>query len=202
MTKNPLLLFLMTVVGVYVARLWWQDWRAARAGKSLPQALPGATPAPARALVIAAAGSIVLLAVETGGEIRLGLVGEQSTMTALFACYTLVAAIIEEIIFRGYIVMTKRGPVALWGAVLAASGLFALLHPFLWHWDQGLILTFTKKAAFSTAMVFAGSVWFYAVRFAPWNPHRSLLPCFAAHATKNLGVIFIKAAQGFLSGWW
>jgi len=50
--------------------------------------------------------------------------------------------------------------------------------------------------------VFAGSLWFYAVRFASWNPQRSLLPCFAAHAAKNLGVIAVKAAQGFVVGWW
>jgi hypothetical protein len=40
------------------------------------------------------------------------------------------------------------------------------------------------------------------VRFYRWNPAHSLLPCIAAHAAKNLGVIGIKAAQGFLVGWW
>jgi membrane protease YdiL (CAAX protease family) len=192
----------MTAAGVYVAKLWWQDLRCARSGRPLPQALPGATPATIKALVIAAAGSLVLLAVETGGEMHLGITNQQSTMTGLFALYTLTAAIIEEIIFRGYIVITKRGPAVLWSSVVVASGLFALLHPFLWRWDHGLTLTFTTKALFSTTMTFTGSLWFYALRFTPWNPQRSLLPCFTAHATKNLGVIFIKAAQGFLVGWW
>jgi hypothetical protein len=29
-----------------------------------------------------------------------------------------------------------------------------------------------------------------------------LLPCFAAHAAKNLGVVAIKAALGFMGGLW
>jgi hypothetical protein len=29
-----------------------------------------------------------------------------------------------------------------------------------------------------------------------------LIPSVSAHATKNLGVIIIKACQGFLIGWW
>jgi membrane protease YdiL (CAAX protease family) len=47
-----------------------------------------------------------------GGEIQLGLDQEQSEITLLFGIYTLVAAIIEEVIFRGYIVINDRGPVA------------------------------------------------------------------------------------------
>jgi hypothetical protein len=50
--------------------------------------------------------------------------------------------------------------------------------------------------------LFVGSLWFYAVRFARFNPQRSLLPCFAAHAAKNLGVIIIKLLQGHLVGAW
>jgi hypothetical protein len=29
-----------------------------------------------------------------------------------------------------------------------------------------------------------------------------LLPCFVAHAAKNLGVFAIKYAEGFVGGWW
>ena len=77
------------------------------------------------------------------------------------------------------------------------------MHPFLWTWgDDGFEWTFTAKGWFSTVMVFAASLWFYAVRFATWNPERSLLPCFVAHGVKNLGVFAIKGAQGFVVGWW
>jgi uncharacterized protein len=153
--------------------------------------------------VIAAAGALVVLGAETWGELALGLSEEQSRMTYLFAAYTLVAAIVEEIIFRGYVVVQNRGRAALVGAVLGASLVFAAIHPFLWNWDdEGFVFTFTPKGWFSFGAVFVASLWFYACRFASWNPSRSLLPCFAAHLAKNAGVIVIKAAQGFLIGAW
>jgi membrane protease YdiL (CAAX protease family) len=192
----------MIAVGVYVAKLWFDDFRSARAGNANSRALPGATPAPARAIFIAALGSLLLLGAETWGENVFGLTEQQSKMTALFAVYTLLAAIIEEIVFRGFIVVQNRGQLTLWLSVLGASLLFAALHPFLWDWKEGKLLwSFTAKAWFSTGAIFVGSLWFYVARFASFNPRQSLLPCFAAHGAKNLGVIAIKAAQGFLVGW-
>ena len=203
MNDHPALLLLMIAAGLYAFYLWRQDYLALRAGQPNPRALPGATPAPVKASLIAAFGALVILGLETAGEIRLGLSKEQSTLTALFALYSLIAAFIEELIFRGFIVIEGKGPTVRWAGVLGASVLFAVLHPFLWKWDDGgFAWTFTAKGWFSTAAVFISSLWFYAVRFASFNPHRSLLPCVAAHATKNLGVIAIKGAQGFLAGWW
>ncbi len=203
MSDQPLVLVLMIAAAAYVAKLWRDDCRAAQTGQPHPRALPGATPAPRRAVLIAVAGALVLLALETWGEIRLGIAGEQSRMTALFGLYTLAAAVIEEVIFRGYVVIDGRGAVARWAGIVGASLVFAALHPFLWIWDDaGFRWTVGLKGWFSTAAFFACSLGFYTVRFAAWNPERSLLPCFAAHAAKNLGVIAIKAAQGFLIGWW
>lgn len=209
MTHDPFALILMIAASLYMIHLWRSDYRAARSGHPEPHALPGATPASLTACVIAAAGALVVLAAETIGEIRLGLSDEQSTITVLFGIYTLVAAFIEELIFRGFIVVEGRGPVLRWAGVVAASVLFTLLHPFLWTWEGGwlwddgrLELTLTAKGWFSATMVFLSSLWFYTVRFARFNPRRSLLPCVAAHATKNAGVFVIKAAQGFVGGWW
>lgn len=202
MSDQPLLLLLLTAVGFYIIKLWRDDLRLAAAGRPQQNALPGATGAPIRAIVVAVLGALMLLALETWGEIRLGLVAEQSTMTVLFGLYTLSAAFIEEIIFRGYIVVTKRGPLVQWLAIVGASALFALLHPFLWSWEDEFTLTLTLKGAFSTSMAFLFSLWFYATRFMRLNPTRSLLPSFAAHLAKNLGVIAIKGVQGFLVGWW
>lgn len=209
----------MIAAGLYVANLWWSDLKAHKNGADTgARPLPGARPAPRAALLIAAAGALVILAAETIGEAMLGLTEEQSEMTVLFGCYTLIAAIIEEIIFRGYILIENRGRAALIGSVLAASLLFALLHPFLWSWDMGktplwqivmvwrwpewLTLTLTPKGWFSFGAVWISSLWFYTCRLASWNPQRSLLPCFAAHAAKNAGVFVIKAAQGFVVGFW
>lgn len=204
MNDNPFALVMMIALGGYFAWLWWSDLRAVREGRlATAQALPGAAPSSVRACVIAAAGALVILGAETWGEIALGLSEEQSKMTYLFAAYTLIAAVVEEIIFRGYVVVPDRGRPMLIGAVLGASLLFAAIHPFLWTWDdEGFAFTFTPKGWFSFSAVFAASLWFYACRFASWNPERSLLPCFAAHLVKNAGVIAIKAAQGFLAGPW
>src|SRR5947209_19327473 len=91
MQNEPLLIAVMTAVGVYVAKLWYDDYRCARAGKANPNALPGATSAPPRAIVIGALGGVVSLAAETGGEHLLGLTAQPSTMTGLFAGYSLSA---------------------------------------------------------------------------------------------------------------
>ncbi|MCF3649985.1 CPBP family glutamic-type intramembrane protease [Synoicihabitans lomoniglobus] len=204
MSSSPLVVLFMLGVGIYVAHLWWTDLQAHRQGKPTSGGLPGARPTRSTAMVIAVVGSLVILAGETWGEIHLGLTAEQSEITVLFGCYTLVAAVIEEIIFRGFIVVPEaRGRAAVWGGVFGASIVFALIHPFLWEWDDGtLTWTLGAKGWFSTGAVFASSLWFYTVRFMPANPSRSLLPCFAAHAAKNLGVFAIKAAQGFVVGLW
>jgi len=194
MSDNPLLLLGLIGVALYLAKGWWDDERAAN---------PAGNLANSRLLRAAILGSLLLLGCETAGEYALGIVEEQHTITALFALYTLAAAFIEELIFRGYLVITGRGTAVRWAGIVAASVLFALLHPFLWEWeDAGFQLTLTLKGVFSTAVVFVASLWFYFLRFAHGNPQHSLLPCIIAHMTKNLGVIAIKAAQGFLVGWY
>ena len=207
----------MTAVGLYAMHLWRQDYLAAKFGRPIAGALPGATPCSIKACLIAAFGALVILTIETMGEVRLELSDEQSTMTVLFGFYTLIAAFIEELIFRGFIVIESRNKIFRWTGILAASALFAALHPFLWEWNMGdapgwqalllwrwnewITFTLTPKGWFSTIIVFLSSLWFYFVRFAVFNPSRSLLPSIVAHATKNLGVFIIKLAQGFIDGW-
>ncbi len=201
MSTSPIALIVMIGVSAYVIKLWFEDYKSAHEGKPNERALPGATTAPVRAYLIAAIGAVVILAAETLGELALGLSDQQSKMTALFALYTLCAAFVEEIIFRGYIVVAGRGAWLRWVGVVVASVLFAALHPFLWEWNDGTVLwDFGQKAWFSTIAVFASSLWFYIVRFAAFNPQASMGPCFAGHLTKNVGVIAIKAAQGYLVG--
>lgn len=204
MTTDPLLLLLLIGAAVWVARAWTMDYRAALAGKPNERALSGATPASARAVAMASLGALAILAAETGGEHVLGLSAEQSQVTVLFSLYSILGApVIEEVIFRGYLVIEHRGRAALWGGVVGASLLFALLHPFLWDWNgSGFTLQAGAKAWFSTTAILATSLWLYTVRFFGLNPQRSLLPCFVAHAAKNLGVFAIKYVEGFVGGWW
>ncbi len=210
--SQPLVLLLMTAAGLYVGKLWRDDLRTARIAAArgagapcpAPGSLPGATDAPARAIWIAVAGGLTILTAETLGEQALGLAAQQSRITWLFALYSVAAApVIEELIFRGWLVITTRGSTVMWAAATAASIVFAALHPFLWRWDDaGFAFVPTAKGWFSTGAVFAMSLWLYAARLAAWNPSRSLLPCFAAHAAKNLGVVAIKAGAGFVAGVW
>ena len=202
--NHPFAILLTIVAGLTLGKMWRDDLQAMKRGAPNPRGLPGATPVSGAAIWLAVAGALVLLAIETGGELALGVAGEQSKMTGLFALYSVLAApLVEETIFRGFLVIEGRGRAALWGGIVAASAGFAGLHPFLWRWDDaGFVWTIGLKGAFSTTTVFAFSLWLYAVRFWKWNPGRSLLPCFAAHAAKNLGVVAIKGATGFLGGWW
>lgn len=200
---NPLLLLAMTGGAAYLFKLWWDDLRAAQAGSPNPKAFPGAAPAGRPVMIAAVVGTLLLLAAETAGESALGLTAQQSHMTVLFACYTLAAGFLEELIFRGYLVVDKHGRAALLAGIVGASLVFALIHPFLWKWADGQFhLEFTAKGWFSTGAIFIGSLWFYALRFLPSNSQHSLAPCIAAHVTKNAGVFVVKYAQGFVSGWW
>lgn len=206
--NHPLLLLLMTAGGIYLGKLWRDDWVAGRKDGAratpVPSGLPGATDTSLRAIGIGIAGAGLILVAETFGENALGLYTQQSRMTWLFALYSVAGApIIEELIFRGWLVITNRGNALMWSAAVAASAVFAALHPFLWRWDEaGFALTLSAKGWFSTSAVFATSLWLYVARLAPWNPRQSLLPCFAAHAAKNLGVVAVKAATGFMASAW
>lgn len=204
MNQDTPLLLLGLVLGTgYVAKLWLDDYCAAARGTPTRAALPGATPASINAIALAVLGSLALLALETAGESALGLTEQQSQMTVLFGLYTLAAAFGEELIFRGFLVIERRGRAKLIAGIVGASVLFAALHPFLWQWRDGTLhIHLGAKAWFSTALVFTGSLWFYTVRFWKWNPTHSLVPCIAAHLAKNVGVFVIKYAQGFVSGWW
>lgn len=203
MNDSPALYIPVAAAGLYMMHLWRMDYRAFATGQPNPNALPGATSCSLKSCVIAGIGALVILVAETLGEIHWGLSEQQSTITVLFGIYTLLAAFIEELIFRGFIVVENKGVFLRWAAVVGASLLFAALHPFLWARDDaGFQWTVTTKGWFSTAAVFVSSLWFYTMRFAGFNPKHSLLPAITAHAVKNLGVFIIKAAQGFVVGWW
>jgi uncharacterized protein len=198
MNGNPWLILLLIAVGLWVAWTWLKDYRSRHeAGRANP--FPGATGCPKGVVLVGAVVGIALVVAETAGESWLGIAEQQSTITPLFALWTLVAAIVEEIIFRGFIVIERRGTAILWAGILLFSVAFAVLHPFLWVWDDaGFRWTPGLKGWFSTAFAFSGSVAFYGLRFNRWNPGLSLLPCFAAHLAKNAGVIVVKASQGYI----
>ncbi|HCR37217.1 MAG TPA: CPBP family intramembrane metalloprotease [Opitutae bacterium] len=197
--EDPILILIIFAASLYLGKICLSDLRAQQNGTPNPRAFPGATPCPPIAIYIAIAGALLILSIETGGEYLLSINEEQSSISALFFLAMLAAAFMEELIFRGYLVITSKGPSALISSIIGFSALFALLHPFLWNWDAGLTLNIQMKGVFSTLIVFINSLWFYTVRFYPLNQERSLIPCIVAHLSSNCGVFLIKWAQGYVT---
>lgn len=192
-----MILLYLGVAG-YVANIYYNDWKLTRTGQPDEKVMPGAVSASAKAYGIAVIGALLILGVETGGELVLGIASEQSEMIWYFVFASIAAGIVEEVIFRGFLVVTNKGRAALIASCVGFSLIFALIHGHFWSSEDGFELTITTKATFTTAILFANSLWFYAVRFGPWNPNRSLFPCMLAHAASNLGVFFIKWIQGYV----
>lgn len=207
---NPVGVALFCAVSLWLARMWIREARENPQGG----ALPGASSCPWRAVVIAVAGTLILLALETWGEIRLGISGEQKDVSWLALPMFAAAAFTEEVIFRGYLVVERRGNALRWASIILFSLIFALIHDHLWSFEmpedrsagtlaairEGFSLNLSVKGFFSTGFIFVGALWFYFVRFFKWNPKASLLAPVAAHLVKNLAVFFIKLAQGHVTG--
>jgi membrane protease YdiL (CAAX protease family) len=198
MGENPIQVLIYVVLAVYVLRLYRTEYRKGTATAESDTSLPGATACAGAVYAYAVIGALVILALETGGEIALGIVAEQSQVYAYSVFAALAAGVIEEVIFRGYLVVDNRGRRLLWAGCFAMSLLFALIHAHLWSFEGGFHWVLNTKSFFTTGILFVNSLWFYAIRFMPLNRERSLFPCMLAHAISNLGVYGIKGFQGFV----
>lgn len=202
MLQDPFGSCFYLVITLWCVRMWARDFCAARANpEEAGKGLPGAVPCPFPAIAVAVAGTFVLLAAETWGEVALGIADEQTNLS-WFALPALVAAgFAEEFVFRGFLVVESRGNAVKWLSIVGFSALFALVHPHLWSFDWDAFefsLQISDKAIFTTGFLFATSLWFYFVRFFRMNPQASLLAPFVAHILKNLAVFAIKLAQGHI----
>ena len=198
--EDPIAILIIFAGSAYLLKLWLQDYRAYAHGTPNPRALPGTAPASQRLIWVGVTGALLILGLETGGEYALGISGKQSDITWLYLLAMIAAAFLEEVIFRGYLVITGRGKKALILSIFGFSLLFALFHPFLWSWeDAGPQIHLTLKAGFSTGIVFLNGLWFYYLRFSPENTTRSLIPSITAHLGSNLGVFVIKLVQGHVT---
>ena len=198
MNENPIMILLYVGIAAYVLNMYVGDYKSAKAGEPNGGALPGATAATICVLGLGVIGSLLILGVETGGEIALGVADEQSEMVWYFVFAIVAAGVVEEVIFRGFLVVENKGKAALIASCVGFSLIFAVIHPHLWTNEDGFELTLTAKGFFTTGILFANSLWFYAVRFGPWNKTNSIFPCMLAHAASNLGVFFVKWAQGYV----
>lgn len=208
MTESPFLAIIIFAAALYLARLWYADYTSAKSGNPNPKALPGAARAPAKLIWAGIIGALVLVAAETIGEISLGISGEQSDIKAIALLSLIAAGIIEEVIFRGYLVVQNRGRAWLITSIIGFSFLFAMLH-YQYYTEientgdnMSMVINIGTKEAWTLLLLFLNAIWFYSLRFARWNPQRSLLPCFAAHIASNIAVFVVKLAQGHVTGLW
>lgn len=199
MSENPIVIIVFAAIAAYVLKLWIDDFRALQRGEPNPRALPGAAPAPVWLIALAAAVSLGLVGLETIGEAALGISEEQSTITALYLLAMISAGIVEELIFRGYLVITRGGRGALIASIIGFSVIFALIHGHLLGDREDGLLKLDTAGLWWTFILFLNSLWWYAVRFMPANTHRSLLPCFAGHVASNIGVFIVKFSQGYVT---
>ncbi len=205
---DPTFALINFAIAGYLFYLWFGDFlHFKKTGEFRKGALQGATTVPLKLVVSAMAIAIALLVIHTFTEISLG-VENQQTKVSFWALFSWVgAAFVEELIFRGYLVVQNKGQCALICSILFFSVVFALGHPFLWDYtvaDGASIFAgewkwnFTLQAANSTLSILECSLLFYCLRFVSMNKNRSILPCVAAHCAYNVGVFITKLAQGFV----
>jgi uncharacterized protein len=202
MTDSPWVGVVFFAIAAYVFWMWRGDMlRQQQAGPD-PRALAGAFPASRLLVLVAVLGALLIVALETAGEYALGTSASQSTIAASYLLAMVAAGFVEELVFRGYLFTERGGRAGLVASTVGFSVLFALLHTqyYVTHaegaawWDFSLKLE--AGSLWTLSILVINSLWFYALRFMPWNPQRSLLPCIAAHVASNLAVFGVKAAQG------
>lgn len=198
MDDNLWVILLYSGLAIYIAYLYRLDIRKFVCNESNPKGLPGASPAKLLLIVAALLGACVLLGMAVIGEYALGLVPLQSELVWYFLFALLAAGIIEEVVFRGFLVVSGRGQSILIGSCVFFSLIFSLIHGDFWETEAGFQWVFTSQSFFNASILFVNSLCFYALRFGPWNPTRSIIPPIIAHVAYNLGVYLVKLGQGFI----
>ena len=198
MNEDPLIVLIYCAIAIYIANIYRADIKAFVAGEPNVKALPGAKPINGLLIFASVLGALVLLGNAVVGEYALGIVEAQSEMVWFFVFASISAGVIEEVVFRGYLVVQDRGRNALVLSCLGFSLVFALAHGYLCSTEGGFVWNFTVQGIFNTWILFFNSVCFYALRFGPWNANQSILPSIIAHMVLNLGVFGVKLAQGYI----
>ena len=181
-----------------IVKLWTDDYFAWRRGKPFERALPGATDAPVRLIVLSAAVSAGIVLVGALGDYAIGAVSFRSKVPAYYFFTLVSAAIIEELLFRGYCVIQSKGRRTFHVSVVFFSVVYAVLHGhILGHGKTGALqFVLAPGPMWWTFLALAQALLWYAVRFAPSNRNRSLLPSAAGHVAANVTVFLVYLAQG------
>lgn len=195
MQDSPLYSIVFFLAGAYLFKIWYGDLKSKDRPKN---ALAGSTTCGVGLALIGALVGAFLMASDSLTEDALGFQSMQIVVTIWALPVWISSAFIEELVFRGYLYIDKKG--LLIASCVILSLLFALFHPFLWDYsmEEGLTFNFSLQAWVNTLNKFAFSLILYALRFAPINKSRSLIPCIAAHMVYNVGVFAVKFWTGFV----
>ena len=198
MNDDPLIIFFSCLIALYLASCYFKDIKAYASLNENPKALPGARNSSFLLIGVSVLIGLVLLFNALIFEQILNLSNQQRTIVwyALFG--SIAAGLIEEVVFRGYLVIDNRGKLYLILSCIFFSLIFSLLHGYLWTYEEGLKWNLNKKSIFDSYILFLNSLVFYFLRFGLWNNNKSILPPIAAHISFNIGVFAIKHFQGFL----
>jgi membrane protease YdiL (CAAX protease family) len=205
---SPVFSILSFGIALYLFYMWLWDYRHfAKKGELRKGAFEGATTAPTKLIIIAITSALLLLAIVSVAENLAGATADQTSVAPFALISWIGAGFVEELIFRGYLVVKNKGTATLLVSILFFSLIFAVGHPFLWDYtveDGASVFSGvwkfnpTLQATIATLSVFCCSLLFYTLRFLPINKNRSILPCICAHIAYNCGVFATKLAQGYV----
>lgn len=177
------------ILGLGVAFAWFSEYRKPQRNAGPELFWPGTTRAPISAILITVSGILLLTVAETCAEIHFQVTANQSISNLHILGATLGAAIVEEMVFRGFAAPSQLRGIKLLGLIIIGSLIFSAIHGFDFSTVQGRI---------SLIATFFISVWLYLGRYNPLNPERSILPCLIGHVVRNVAVFGVKWAQGFV----
>ena len=190
MTTETLLNSLYLLLGMGVLGAWFREYQKRRYTCGPELFWPGTTQAPISGILIIVSGILLLTITETCVEIHYQVTASQSVSTLSILAASLGAAVIEEMVFRGFCAPNHLSGLKLLALILVGSVIFSAIHGFDFKSVQGII---------SYVFTFLVSVWLYLGKYNPLNPQRSILPCLVGHIVRNLSVFGIKWVQGYVN---
>ncbi len=189
MTLNLITDIIYLIIGLGVGFAWFSEYQKRKANPGPELFWPGTTRAPISGILIIVSGILLLTVAETCAEIHYQVTANQSVSNLHILGFTIGAAIVEEMVFRGFAAPSHLRGIKLLGLILIGSVIFSAIHGFDFSTVQGRI---------SLIATFFISVWLYLGRYNPLNPERSILPCLIGHVVRNLAVFGVKWSQGFV----
>ena len=177
------------LIGLGVGFAWFSEYQKRKNNPGPELFWPGTTRTPISGILIIVSGILLITVAETCAEIHYQVTAHQSVSNLHILGATIGAAIVEEMVFRGFAAPSELRGLKVLGLILIGSVIFSAIHGFNLSTVQGRI---------SLIATFFISVWLYLGRYNPINPERSILPCFIGHVVRNLAVFGIKWSQGFV----